>query len=120
MAVTSFAFLNTNTHKDVDADETGELLVAGAATAFSAKIDNTANGVACFFKVYDKATAPTVGTDVPVFVIRVPASASFEHTFNMALGHKFTLGIGVACTTGAIHTDQQGPTNAVLATVLTS
>lgn len=119
MAVTSFAYLNTNTYKDVDADSTGELLVAGTPTIFSIKANNTANTVACYLKIYDKATAPTVGTDVPVFVFKVAASASFEHTFNMALGHKFTVGIGIGCTTGAGVTDTTNPTNDVLVTALT-
>ena len=119
MAVTSFAYLDSNVYKDVDANATGELLVAGTPTIFSIKVDNTANEVACYLKIYAKATAPTVGTDVPSFIFKVPASDSFEHTFNMGLGHTFADGLGIGCVTESGVAGVSSPTNPVLVTALT-
>jgi hypothetical protein len=50
-----------------------------------------------FVKLYNKATAPTVGTDVPAMVVRVPAGGQVELTpgFN---GYRFALGLGLAIT----------------------
>jgi hypothetical protein len=56
-------------------------------------------------KLYNKATAPTVGTDVPAMIIPVPAAvagvpgvATLPVGFN---GFRFALGLGLAIT-GAV------------------
>lgn len=55
---------------------------------------------AAYLKFYNKATAPTVGTDVPVMTIPVAAN-SFVSYVPGGQGKRFTLGIGMAVT-GAI------------------
>jgi hypothetical protein len=57
-----------------------------------------------FVKLYNKATAPTVGTDVPEMVIKVPATGQVELTpgFN---AYRFPLGLGIAITGLAADTD---------------
>ena len=55
---------------------------------------------AAYLKFYNKATAPTVGTDVPVMTIPVPAN-SFVSYVPGGQGKRFTTGIGIALT-GAI------------------
>ena len=55
---------------------------------------------AAYLKFYNKATAPTVGTDVPVMTIPVPAN-SFVSYIPGGQGKRFTTGIGIALT-GAI------------------
>jgi hypothetical protein len=57
-----------------------------------------------FVKLYNKATAPTVGTDVPEMVIKVPAGGEKELSpgFN---GYRFPLGLGIAITGLAADTD---------------
>ena len=57
-----------------------------------------------FVKLYNKATAPTVGTDVPEMVIKVPAGGQVEVSpgFN---GYRFALGLGIAITGLAADTD---------------
>lgn len=55
---------------------------------------------AAYLKLYNKATAPTVGTDVPVMTIPVAAN-SFVSYVPGGQGKRFTLGIGMAVT-GAI------------------
>lgn len=54
-----------------------------------------------FLKLYDKASAPTVGTDVPRKTVYLPATASFSFTFNGA----YALGIGFALTGAAADAD---------------
>lgn len=50
-----------------------------------------------YLKVYNKASAPTVGTDVPVMVIALPVGS-----FNLNMGgHYLATGIAFALTTGA-------------------
>lgn len=60
-----------------------------------------ANAAARFLKLYDKATAPTVGTDTPRKVLRLDPTARFG--FDMAM--KFSNGIGYGLTTGAPDND---------------
>jgi hypothetical protein len=57
-----------------------------------------------YVKFYNKTTAPTVGTDVPLFTIPVPVNgvASFEFG---AMGKRFATGIGIAITAGPLATD---------------
>lgn len=57
-----------------------------------------------FVKLYNKATAPTVGTDVPEMVIKVPANGQVELSpgFN---GYRFPLGLGIAITGLVADTD---------------
>lgn len=51
-----------------------------------------------YIKFYDKATAPTVGTDVPVLTLACPASSAFQ--FDLG-GFVFLTGIGYGLTTDA-------------------
>lgn len=59
----------------------------------------TNNGAAvCFLKLYNKASAPTVGTDVPVQVMSIPANGVPLMLEFGALGLQFTTGIAYAIT----------------------
>jgi hypothetical protein len=63
-----------------------------------------------FVKLYNKATAPTVGTDVPAMIIPVPAAVAgvpghspmINPGFN---GYRFALGLGLAITGLVADTD---------------
>lgn len=57
-----------------------------------------------FLKVYNKASAPTVGTDVPVITIPIPANGIVNLEFG-AVGKRFTLGIATAITAAIAATD---------------
>lgn len=59
--------------------------------------NNTAS--AKFFKFYNKATAPTVGTDTPAFTVIIPASGGANVSFET--GVPFATGIGYGIT-GAV------------------
>lgn len=56
-----------------------------------------------FVRFYDKASAPTVGTDTPVRRLRVVPNGSLERSF--PVGVQFTLGIALAITGAAGDTD---------------
>lgn len=75
---------------------------ASAGTVFSIRGYNTA-GVPKYVKLYDKATAPTVGTDVPVLVVAVPTGAPFHIEF--ANGRYFSTGIGYSLQGGVADAD---------------
>jgi hypothetical protein len=82
----------------------GALILTGSSGLQAFYATNIGATVA-FVKLYNKATAPTVGTDVPAMIITVPAAVagvpgSVEITpgFN---GYRFALGLGIAIT-GAV------------------
>lgn len=74
-----------------------------AGSVFSITASNTGAGAA-FLKLYNKASAPTVGTDVPVLTIPIPAGSVQNIMFGTA-GHRFTTGIALAITNLAADND---------------
>ena len=90
------------------ASTNGQLVLTGTSGLQALFATNTGAGAA-YVKLYNKATAPTVGTDTPAMIITVPAAAagvpgSVEITpgFN---GYRFALGLGLAITGGAADSD---------------
>lgn len=79
------------------------LVKATAARLYEVTISNV-SGTALFFKLYNKATAPTVGTDVPVLTIPVAIGASVTIEFG-AVGKSFGLGLGYGATAAAAASD---------------
>jgi hypothetical protein len=75
---------------------------ASAGTVFNMIIHNThgggGGGSSITVRFYDKATAPTVGTDVPMIIIHVGSSTSKE--VNFTSGITFTDGIAYSITGG--------------------
>lgn len=77
-------------------------LKASAGVVLSyALYNNTAS--AKYFKFYNKASAPTVGTDTPLFDIIIPASGGANIDF--ANGVPFSTGIAFAITGGVADSD---------------
>lgn len=62
------------------------------------------NALARYLKLYDKATAPTVGTDVPAVTLLLPGTSQQQLDLS-DLGLQFAAGIGFALTTGVADTD---------------
>ena len=59
-----------------------------------------------YLKLYNKATAPSVGTDVPVMTIPVPANVQGAGvSIPFSIGVNFPLGIGLAITSGSADND---------------
>lgn len=73
-------------------------VVAGQPSLQTLELTNT-TATAAFFKLYDKASAPTVGTDSPVVTIPVPANSNVSHEYPDGL--PFANGLAYAVT-GAI------------------
>ena len=64
-----------------------------------------------YLKLYNKSTAPTVGTDTPALTIALAPSAPFVLDFGLP-GLYFTNGIGYATTTGSADADATAVTAA--------
>lgn len=74
-----------------------------AASLFEISVSNpTATPV--FVKLYNKSSAPTVGTDVPILTIPVPANGLINMDFG-ATGKRFSTGIAMAITGAIAATD---------------
>lgn len=69
---------------------------------FGYYISNTNSSVR-YVKFYNKASAPTVGTDTPVLVLAIPGSGAANVSF--PAGVNFTTGLAFATTTGAADSD---------------
>ena len=86
----------------------GALVLTGTSGLHAFYATNIGNSAA-FVKLYNKATAPTVGTDVPAMIIPVPALHSgIPGVANLAIGHngfRFALGLGIAITGGEADND---------------
>ena len=74
-----------------------------AGTVYGLVISNT-NAAARYVKLYNKSSAPTVGTDVPVLTIVVPGG-SVVSVMCGDLGLRFGTGIALAITAAAGDTD---------------
>lgn len=77
-------------------------LKASAGLVYGITISNT-NAAARYFKLYDKASSPNVGTDTPKSTIQIPANATVARVYPVGL--TFTLGIAYAATTGVADSD---------------
>jgi hypothetical protein len=75
---------------------------ASAGMLYRITAANT-NAAARYLKFYNKASAPTVGTDTPLFTIYLPASGGFSEEFDIPVS--FSTGIAYAMTTGVADTD---------------
>lgn len=76
---------------------------ATAGTLYTITVDNV-NAAARYLKLYNKASAPTVGTDVPVATIPL-AATSFQSINLGTLGKRFSTGIAFAITGAMAVTD---------------
>lgn len=80
---------------------------AASGNLFELTVSNP-TATAAYVKLYDKATAPVVGTDVPVATLAIPATAAGvgekQFVFGL-LGKRFVNGIAIAVTGAAAATD---------------
>lgn len=76
---------------------------ASAGTVYNVTASNV-NASPRYLKLYNKATAPTVGTDVPLITIAIPATSTVAVNFGVT-GHRFATGVGLAITAGAADSD---------------
>ena len=95
-------------YKNSTADTNGALVLTGTSSLHCLWATNI-GATPAFVKLYNTATAPTVGTDVPEMIIPVPAAvsgvpgvASINPGF---LTFRFALGLGIAITGGMADSD---------------
>lgn len=89
-------------HKTVSAASTNATVVKAAAGQIYGIQVSSVNAVARYLKLYDKATAPTVGTDVPVKTLVIPGNtAGAGFVIAWPAGLVFANGIAFALTTEA-------------------
>jgi hypothetical protein len=95
--VTSPAAPTTTTSAINSAATTNSNLIKGSAgTLYSITASNN-GAAAAFLKLFNKATAPTVGTDTPVLIIPIPAGGVVTIPFG-SQGYRFATGIALAIT----------------------
>ena len=86
----------------------GALILTGTSGLHAFYATNEGATVA-YVKLYNKATSPTVGTDVPEMIIPVPAAVSgVPGVANPNIGFsgfRFALGLGISITANAVYTD---------------
>lgn len=91
------------------ASTNGALIIAGTSGLQAFYATNEGASVA-YVKLYNKATAPTVGTDVPEMTIPIPAAVGGVPGVSPPLpfgfsGFRFALGLGIAITRNAVFSD---------------
>ena len=74
-----------------------------AGTLYNVAVFNAGAGAA-YVKFYNKTSAPVVGTDTPVQVIKCDAGENAVHNLGVT-GHRFTAGIALAITGAAADSD---------------
>jgi len=122
MALFSFARCahGQNTSRDIggqpvkyfsDATTNSTLVASGYRTLTGAVVINT-TATLYYLKLYDKATAPVCGTDTPVQVYPIPASAS-GNGFALPMNIGFVSGMGFCLTGGMADNDVTGAATGV-------
>jgi hypothetical protein len=94
------------TYRNIDLDETGVNVKASAGQVFGWYVFNNATTTR-FLKLYNVASAPTVGTTTPLLTIPIPSGAAANVEFGAGIA--FGTGIGVGCTTGVADNDTGAP-----------
>lgn len=92
----------TTTHNSA-ATTNATVAKASAGTLYTVVASNV-NAAARYLKLYNKATAPVVGTDVPVLTVAIPATGVVSLALG-ELGVRFSAGISFALTAGAADAD---------------
>jgi hypothetical protein len=113
LALASSAVGQSSPVKFFSAASTNSTLVAkatSATTKITLKTGVVVNTTAALYylKLYDKATAPTCGTDVPKWTLPIPFGASNSgggFVLPLADGVQFQLGLGFCITAGIADND---------------
>lgn len=109
--MTGFPTAGSFIKRHISAANTTGVLVKGAAGTIQSITVSNVNAAVRFLKLYDKATAPTVGTDTPVMTIAMVGGAvgnCVTHHFGQD-GLSFSLGIGLGITTLVADNDTTAP-----------
>jgi hypothetical protein len=99
MAVTNITLtpIGSSQFQDTVNTNSSTVVKATSGTLYSIDIDNSALASVVYTKLYDNAGAVVVGTTVPDWVFRVPASTRISIQF--VGGHAFANGLQVCTVT---------------------
>ena len=89
----------------ISAATTNATLVRAGPGQILGLIASNSNAAMRYFKLYNKATAPTVGTDIPLFTIGIPGNGAKDIVSLDNFIQGFNLGIGFALTAAAADAD---------------
>ena len=92
----------TSLGKLIAAATTNATAVKTSAGVLGTLVATNVSAAVKYLKLYNKASAPTVGTDAPVHVYPIPAGGTIQLT---DLKTRFTTGIALAITSGVADTD---------------
>jgi len=95
-------------YRNINLLATGQLIKGGYGRLTGWHFVNQA-AAARYVKLYDKATAPTVGTDTPKMTVALAATSQRDFPIDDD-GVEFLLGIGIGATTGIADADTGAPT----------
>jgi len=108
-------------YRNLDLNATGVNIKASAGQLYTLLVTNRSN-TESFLKLYNKASAPVVGTDTPVMTIPLDAKnggGQASTTIDIGYGAEFSLGIGIGCTTGLADSSVATPAvNSIVANIL--
>lgn len=104
-----FALPGSNQFHLVAANSNNSTLIrAGTVTVYGAQLGGIGAAPA-YLKLYDKATAPTCGTDTPSKVLIIPAASTAANgggsNVSIAFGAVHALGLGICVVTGIADSD---------------
>lgn len=86
----------SSTHSRVSAATTNATSVKASSGTIGGIVLTNTSAAMKFFKLYNKASAPTVGTDTPVAIVGIPPTNTI--TWNCEQGLRLTTGIAYALT----------------------
>lgn len=92
--------------RNLDVDESATADITTPCQLFGIIINNVGAG-ARYVKLYNMATAATVGTTTPAMTIPIAATSSAHYEWNK--GVDFTAGISLGATTGIADNDTGAP-----------
>lgn len=95
-----------STYRNIDVNNVGQLIKGSAGQLYSLILQTNIGGEQ-YFKLYNKAVAPTVGTDTPFLTIGVRENAPVQIDFSA--GVAFSLGIGIGATVLITDADTTNP-----------
>jgi hypothetical protein len=92
-----------STYHAISAASTNAAVVKASAGVVTGYFLVNTNAAYRYVKLYNKATSPTVGTDVPRCVYGIPAQSAANIYLGVPVA--FETGIGIAIVTGIADTD---------------
>lgn len=101
---------NWATSRLLAANSTNSTLIKAGAGAIGFIFAVNVSAAVIYLKLYDKATAPTVGTDTPIATLPIPGlTTGAGFMIPIPAGAAFNAGLGIGLTTGIADNDTGAP-----------